>query len=132
MPIDTEQWRASIGLYYASHVPLPPIKCNRPKIDEFRLTFDILMAIALLPLRAGVFGALQIFELLSSLISYTPRLLSSLARSTYLKLRGGIPILLALCLVVRMLLIVAGDVETNPGPPKIEGICIYIYVRNKL
>ena len=34
---------------------------------------------------------------------------------------GGILLLKAIVVVIRLLLVMAGDVETNPGPPKRQG-----------
>ena len=34
---------------------------------------------------------------------------------------GGILLLRTLVVVIPLLLVIAGDVETNPGPPKMEG-----------
>ena len=34
---------------------------------------------------------------------------------------GGILLLSAIVVMIPLLLVIAGDVETNPGPPKMEG-----------
>ena len=34
---------------------------------------------------------------------------------------GGTLLLRAIVVVIPLLLVIAGDVETNPGPPKVEG-----------
>ena len=47
---------------------------------------------------------------------------------------GGTLLLRAIVVVITLLLVIAGDVETNPGPPKREGIkqkaysCMYIHL----
>ena len=124
MPIDAEQWRVRTGLFNASRVPLPSSSCHRKwklKIDAntLHLSVKFSLAVLLTAFKTGVCLAFQTLKLLSAAFQ-TPRLLSSSAR---LSCKGlimrGVSVLLAACLVVvPMLLIISGDVEENPGPPK--------------
>ena len=40
---------------------------------------------------------------------------------------SGVNLMLQLCVVVRALLLIAGDIERNPGPPKKEGRTYTVY-----
>ena len=125
MPIDTEQWRAHCGLFYSSRVPLLP-KCKhlRPKMETNTLTVNMKSSLALILviLRTGTFYASQILQLHWLIVCHTSWLLSSIVRLSCKRLRS-VSILLALCLVVvAMLLIMSGDVEQNPGPPKLQSM----------
>ena len=125
MPIDAEQWRASTGLFCASQRVLlrpPRYKQPKPKVqaDTLSLNMEFSLAVPLVTLRTGVFYVSQTLHLLWLIACHSSRLLSSIVRLSCKRLRG-VSVLLALCLVVvAMLLIMAGDVEQNPGPPKIE------------
>ena len=126
MPIDAEQWRARTGLYCASrHVLLRPSRFKQPKpkvqADTLALNIRFSLAVLLVTLRTGVFYVSQTLQLLSLIACHVSQLLSSIVRLSCKRLRG-VSVLLALCLVVvPMLLIMSGDVEENPGPPKLEG-----------
>ena len=122
MPIDTEQWRAQTGLFCASRVLLCPPrgKQPQPKVqgDTLDLNMRFTLAVLLVTLRTGISRTLQLLWLITCTASW---LLSSIVRLSCRRLRG-VSVLLALCLVVvQMLLIMSGDVEENPGPPKIQG-----------
>ena len=124
MPIDTEQWRAQTGLFCASRVLLRPPRCKQPQPkvqgDTLSLNMKFTLAVLLVALRTGVFYASQILQLLLLITCHASQLLSSIVRLSCRRLRG-VSVLLALCLVVvQMLLIMSGDVEENPGPPKIQ------------
>ena len=128
MPIDTEQWRAQTGLFCASRVLLRPPRCKQPQpkvqADTLSLNMKFTLAVLLVALRTGVFYASQILQLLLLIICHASWLLSSIVRLSCRRLRG-VSVLLALCLVVvQMLLIMSGDVEENPGPPKIQGMVL--------
>ena len=125
MPIDAEQWRAQTGLFCASRVLLLPPRYKQPKpkvqADTLSVNMKFSLAVLLVTLRTGVFYVSQTLHLLWLNICYTSRLLSSIVRLRGQRLRG-VSVLLALSLVVvAMLLIMSGDVEENPGPPKIDG-----------
>ena len=125
MPIDTEQWRASTGLFCASQrVLLQPPKCKQPKpkveADTLSLNIKFSLAVLLVTLRTIVSYAAQALQVAWLIACYTSQLLLSIAKLSCRRLRG-VSVLLALCLVVvQMLLIMSGDVEENPGPPKIQ------------
>ena len=128
MPIDTEQWRAQTGLFCASRVLLRPQRCKQPQpkvqADTLSLNMKFTLAVLLVALRTGVFYASQILQLLLLIACHASWLLSSIVRLSCRRLRG-VSVLLALCLVVvQMLLIMSGDVEENPGPPKIQGMVL--------
>ena len=125
MPIDAEQWRAQTGLFCASRVLLRPPRYKQPKpkvqADTLSLNMKFSLAVLLVTLRTGFFYVFRTLHLLWLIACHTSRLLSSIVRLRGQRLRG-VSVLLALCLVVvGMLLIMSGDVEENPGPPKIEG-----------
>ena len=126
MPIDTEQWRASTGLFCASQrVLLQPPKCKQPKpkveADTLAVNIQFSMAVLLMTLSTVVFYTTQTLQLVWSMACHTSQLLLSIVKLSCRRLRG-VAVLLALCLVVvQMLLIMSGDVEENPGPPKIRG-----------
>ena len=122
MPIDTEQWRARTG---ASRVLLQPPRCKQPQLkvqaDTLSLNMTFTLAVLLVTLRTGNFYACRLLQLLCLVACHTSRLLLSIVRLTSCRRLRGISVLLALCLVVvPMLLIMSGDVEENPGPPKIQ------------
>ena len=126
MPIDTEQWRAHTGLFCASHVLLRPPRCRQPQpkvqADTLSLNIKFSLAVLIVTLRTVIFCASRTLQLLWLLTCNVSRLLSSIVRLSCRRLRG-VSVLLALCLVVvQMLLIMSGDVEENPGPPKIQGM----------
>ena len=125
MPIDAEQWRAQTGLFCASRVLLRPPRYKQPQpkvqADTLSVNMKFSLAVLLVTLRTGVFYVSRTLQLLWLIACDTSRLLSSIVRLRGQRLRG-VSVLLALCLVVvGMLLIMSGDVEENPGPPKIEG-----------
>ena len=125
MPIDAEQWRAQTGLFCASRVFLRPPRCKQPKLkvqaNALSLNTKFSLAVLLVTLRTGVFYTFRTLHLFWLIACHTSRLLSSIVKLSCKRLRG-VSVLLALCLVVMgMLLIMSGDVEENPGPPKIEG-----------
>ena len=125
MPIDTEQWRAQTGLYCASRVLLRPPRCKQPQpkvqADTLSLNMRFTLAVLLVTLRTGVFYASRMLQLLCLIACRASWFLSSIVKLSCRRLRG-VSVLLALCLVVvQMLLIMSGDVEENPGPPKIRG-----------
>ena len=124
MPIDTEQWRAQTGLFCASRVLLCPPRGKQPQpkvqADTLSLNMRFSLAVLLVSLRTGIFYASRTLQLLWLITCHACWLLSSVVRLSCRRLRG-VSVLLALCLVVvQMLLIVSGDVEENPGPPKIQ------------
>ena len=124
MPIDTEQWRAQTGLFCASRVLLRPPRGKQPQpkvqADTLSLNMSFSLAVLLVTMRTGIFYASRTLQLLWWITSHTCWLLSSVVRLSCRRLRG-VSVLLALCLVVvQMLLIMSGDVEENPGPPKIR------------
>ena len=124
MPIDTEQWRAQTGLFCASRVLLRPPRSKQPqpKVQADTLSFNIKFSLAVLivAMRTGIFYATRTLQLLWLITCHASWILSSIIRLSCRKLRG-VSVLLALCLVVvQMLLIMSGDVEENPGPPKIR------------
>ena len=124
MPIDTEQWRACIGLFCASRVLLQPPRCKQPQpkvqADTLSLNMRLALAVLLVTLRTGIFYLFRILQLLWLITYHASWLLSSIVKGSCRRLRG-VSVLLALCLVVvPMLLIMSGDVEENPGPPKIQ------------
>ena len=124
MPIDTEQWRAHTGLFCASRVLLCPPrgKQPQPKVQADMLSLNLKFSLALLivTVRTGIVYACRLFQLLWLITWHTCWVLSSVVRLSCRRLRG-VSVLLALCLVVvQMLLIMSGDVEENPGPPKIQ------------
>ena len=125
MPIDTEQWRAHTGLFCASRVLLQPPRCKQPqpKVQaDILLSLNFSLALLLAMMRIGIFYASQTLQLLWLIVCHASWLLSSIARLSCRRLRG-VSVLLALCLVVvQMLLIMSGDVEENPGPPKKQGM----------
>ena len=132
MPIDAEQWRAHTGLFCASRVLLQPPRYKQPQpmmqADTLSLNMKFSLGELLVTLRTVIFYASQTLQLLWLITSHASWLLSSIVRLSYRRLRG-VSALLALCLVVvQMLLIMSGDVEENPGPPKIQSRCsIYMY-----
>ena len=118
MPIDTEQWRAQTGLYYAFRKPPPLPKYCIPEQMSTSVTMlsKIVFTVVLIVLKIGASYARQTMSsatsLLSSLLLFTIRSTKKLLERV-----GGVIGLLALSLVVvQMLLIMAGDVEQNPGP----------------
>ena len=125
MPIDTEQWRASTGLFCASQrVLLQPPKCKQPmpkvEADTLSLNIKFSLAVVLMTLRTVVSYTAQILQVAWLIACHTSQLLLSIAKLSCRRLRG-VSVLLALCLVVvQMLLLMSGDVEENPGPPKIQ------------
>ena len=124
MPIDTEQWKAHTGLFYASRVLLQPPRCKQPQpkvqADTLSLNIKFSLALLLVTLRTGISYASRTLQLLCLIACHASWLLSSIVRLSCRRLRG-VSVLLALCLVVvQMLLIMSGDVEENPGPPKIQ------------
>ena len=124
MPIDTEQWRAHTGLFCASRVLLRPPRCKQPQpkvqADTLSLNMKFSLAVLLQTMRTGIFYVSQTLQLLWLITCHTSWLLSSIVSLSCRRLRG-VSVLLALCLVVvQMLLIMSGDVEENPGPPKIQ------------
>ena len=128
MPIDAEQWRASTGLFYASRVFFrsPRWKQPKPKAQAHSLSLSIKfsLAVLLVTLRTGIFYASHTLDLFWLIACHTSQLLFSIVRVSDKRPRG-ISVLLALCLVVvPMLLIMCGDVEENPGPPKIQGMFV--------
>ena len=128
MPIDTEQWRAQTGLFCASRVLLRPPRGKQPQpkvqADTLSLNMRFSLAVLLVTMRTGVFYASRTLQLLWLVACHACWLLSSVVRLSCRRLRG-VSVLLALCLVVvQMLLIMSGDVEENPGPPKIQGIIL--------
>ena len=125
MPIDTEQWRAHTGLFCASRMLLRPPRCKQPQpkvqADTLSLNMRFSLAVLVVALRAGILYASRILQLLWLITCDASWLLSSIVRLSCRRLRG-VSVLLALCLVVvQMLLIMSGDVEENPGPPKKQG-----------
>ena len=129
MPIDAEQWRAQTGLFCASRVLLRPPRCKQPQpkvqADTLSVNMKFSLAVLLVTLRTGVFYACRTLHLLWLIACYTSRLLTSIVRLSCKRLRGA-SVLLCLCLVVMpMLLIMSGDVEENPGPPKIQGMFVF-------
>ena len=117
MPIDAEQWRAHTGLYRPPRCKQPPPKVQA---DTLSLNMRFTLAVLLVTLRTGVFYASRTLQLLWLIACQTSWLLSSIVRLSCRRQRG-VSVLLALCLVVvQMLLIMSGDVEENPGPPKIQ------------
>ena len=134
MPIDAEQWRAQTGLFCASRVLLRPPRYKQPKpkvqADTLSVNMKFSLAVLLVTLKTGVFYVSRTLQLLWLIACDTSRLLSSIVRLRSQRLRG-VSVLLALCLVVvGMLLIMSGDVEENPGPPKIQGICLFFSFRS--
>ena len=127
MPIGAEQWRVSIGRFYAFRVPLRSPTCNQQKADSATLAIDIFMALGLLPFRLGIFGVLWFHLVLSVFASSASRLLSSISKSLYRNLRDVLQIPLSLYLILWIFWINPGDVETYHGPPKKEGeaLCVY-------
>ena len=124
MPIDAEQWRAQTGLFCASRVLLRPPRNKQPQpkvqAETMSLNIKFSLAVLLVAMRTGIFYASQTLQLLFLIACHASRLLSSVVRFSCRRLRG-LSVLLALCLVVvPMLLIMSGDVEENPGPPKIR------------
>ena len=131
MPIDTEQWRASTGLFCASRVLLRPPRGKQPQpkvqADTLSLNMRFSLAVLLVTLRTGIIYASQTLQLLWLVACHASWLLSSVVRLSCRRLRG-VSVLLALCLVVvQMLLIMSGDVEENPGPPKIQSRLLIQY-----
>ena len=126
MPIDTEQWRAHTGLFCASCVLLRPPRCKQPQpkvqADTLSLNIKFSLAVLLLTLKTGILYASRAPQLLWLITCHASWLLSSIVKLSCRRLRG-VSVLLALCLVVmQMLLIMSGDVEENPGPPKKQGM----------
>ena len=124
MPIDTEQWRAQTGLFCASRVLLRPPRGKQPQpkvqADTLSLNTRFSLAVLLVTMRTGIFYASRTLQLLWLITCHACWLLSSVVRLSCRRLRG-VSVLLALCLVVvQMLLIMSGDVEENPGPPKMR------------
>ena len=124
MPIDAEQWRAQTGLFCASRVLLRPPRCKQPQpkvqADTLSLNMEFSLEVLLVALRTGIFYASRTLQLFWLIACHASCLLSSIVRLSCRRLRG-VSVLLALCLVVvQMLLIMSGDVEENPGPPKIQ------------
>ena len=122
MPIDAEQWRAQTGLFCVSRVLLCPPRYKQPKpkvqADTLSVNMEFSLAVLLVTLRSGVFYVSRTLQLLWLIACHSSRLLSSIVRLRGQRLRG-VSVLLALSLVVvGMLLIMSGDVEENPGPPK--------------
>ena len=131
MPIDTEQWRANIGLFCASRVLLQPPRCKQPQpevqADTLSLNMRFTLAVLLVTLRTGVVYASRILQLLWLITCHACWLLSSIIKGSRRRLRG-VSVLLALCLVVvPMLLIMSGDVEENPGPLKMQSRTSFQY-----
>ena len=126
MPIDAEQWRAQTGLFCASRVLLRPPRYKQPQpkvlADTLSVNMGFSLAVLLVTLRTGVSYVSRTLHLLWMIACHSSRLLSSIIRGSCKRLQG-VSVLLALCLVVvPMLLIMSGDVEENPGPPKIQGV----------
>ena len=124
MPIDTEKWRASTGLFCASRVLLRPPRGKQPQpkvqANTLSLNMRFSLAVLLVTLRTGIFYVSRTLQLLWLVTCHASWLLSSVVRLSCRRLRG-VSVLLALCLVVvQMLLIMSGDVEENPGPPKMR------------
>ncbi len=124
MPIDTEQWRAQTGLFCASRVLLRPPRGKQPQpkvqADTLSLNMKFSLAVLIVTMRTGIFYASRTLQLLWLIACHASWLLSSVVKLSCRRLRG-VSVLLALCLVVvQMLLIMSGDVEENPGPPKIQ------------
>ena len=124
MPIDTEQWRAQTGLFCASRVLFHPPRGKQPQpkvqADTLSLNIKFSLAMLLVAVRTGIICASRTLQLLWMIACHASLLLSSIVRLSCRRLRG-VSVLLALCLVVvQMLLIMSGDVEENPGPPKTE------------
>ena len=122
MPIDTEQWRAQTGLYCASRkLPRLP-KCSfMPKqmAETAAMLKEIIFAVVVTVVGIGTAFACNAQQQVSSAASLLPNLLLLTIKSAtkLLQRAGGVIGLLALSLVVvQMLLIMAGDVEQNPGP----------------
>ena len=122
MPIDTEQWRAQTGLFNASRAPshLPRYRDTRP--DNTTMLTGAILVLVLRIGASSVYALQRLLSCLSSLLSLlalvSMKIGQTVTRSPkMLKQIGGVIGLLALCLVVvQMLLIMAGDVEQNPGP----------------
>ena len=131
MPIDAEQWRAQTGLFCASRVLLRPPRYKQPQpkvlADTLSVNLEFSLAVLLVTLRTGVSYVSRTLHLLWMIACHSSQLLSSIVGGSCKRLRG-VSVLLALCLVVvPMLLIMSGDVEENPGPPKIRGMFVFSF-----
>ena len=115
MPIDNQQWRAYTGSC-ATSVPLSIIRTNRPKISVETMTIRTVLAVLIMALEIA---GLYTHRTVQQTHSHTLKLLSSCVGCK--RLQACIHTFFVLSSIVRMLLLLAGDIEENSGPPKKEG-----------
>ena len=115
MPIDNQQWRAYTGSC-ATCMPLSITRINRPKIAVETMIIRTVLAVLIMALEIA---GLYTHRTVQQTHSHTPKLLSSCVGCK--RLQACIYTFFVLSSIVRMLLLLAGDIEENPGPPKKEG-----------
>ena len=112
MPIDNQQWRAYTGSC-ATCMPFSITRINCPKIAVETMIIRTVLAVLIMALEiAGLYTHRTVH-------SHTLKLLSSCVGCK--RLQACIHTFFVLSSIVRMLLLLAGDIEENPGPPKKEG-----------
>ena len=115
MPIDSQQWWAHTGSC-ATCVPLSATRCSRPKVAVETMIVRTVVAVLFMALEIA---GLYTHQAVQQAHSHTLKLLSSTVECK--RLQTCTHTLFVLTSIVRMLLLLAGDIEENPGPPKKEG-----------
>ena len=125
MGIDTEQWRARIGTYNGGRGRRICRAHQNPCVNAFSWTTEEIMSTIPLCVHNGV-GFLSVWIILCFFGHWLRRVGSFHCKSNYWKtIRVTVPIGMCVSLIVgaavllhslALLLIMAGDVELNPGP----------------